>query len=305
MKKLLLTIAIIIFAGSTLQVFAEDFNGATLTPQDTSLENIETKHASLTKNDLKSQYDIAFDRFVQSNVKAAYDDYKILIETMTPSDYAYMNVAEKMASIGFFDLASVASSKISDKDYSYILVDDIQRFYYPTKQLKKDDELYLAEVFSNITYNDQSREATAELVKNTMLLANSDYANYIVALGYSKSGNPKSALEYINMAISMNPDSINYQKLKAEILAQSGKSKDAIKIVENIKKQPMNSKDFSKKINSLRTIYSYIKQLKKKTLKNYHLGYYYYYEGELSKSHKDSSNFHPLQRKKSTKTFTL
>ncbi len=60
---------------------------------------------------------------------------------------------------------------------------------FPAKKLKREDEIYLGEVYSNIVYNDQSREATAELVKNTALLEDYDYANYVAALGCLKSGN--------------------------------------------------------------------------------------------------------------------
>ena len=258
-------------------------------PQPTLNVNYETKtpqtpqKASLTKNNIRNQFVIAFDRFKQSNVKASYNDYKILIETMQPNDYAYMVITEKMAAIGFFDLADLSASKIKDKNYSTFLVDDIQKFYFPIKKLKKNDEIYLAEIFSNITYNDQSKEATAELVKNTDLLIKSDYANYIAALGYLKSNDIPLAVKYINQAISMNNDNLNYKKLKAEILVQSKNQKEALEIVNYLKKQNMYSMEFSRKINATEQYILY-KTAKKDADKNYHLGYYYYFEKEYAKS---------------------
>ncbi len=241
------------------------------------------KKATLTHNSIHNQYVIAFDRFMQSNVRSAYINFKILIETMSPNDYAYMQMAERMADIGFFNLSDLAASKIEDKNLSDFLVGDIKSYYYPSKKLKTDDEVYLGEVFSNIIYNDQSREATSELVKNTALLAESDYANYIVALGYLKSNNIINADLYIDNAIKMNPQNINYKKLKAEILSQGKKPQNAIKMVDYIKSQKFYTTNFIKKADSLEQYVLY-KSKKNYAEKMYHLGYYYYYEGELAKS---------------------
>ena len=176
---------------------------------------LPVKKATLTHNSIHNQYVIAFDRFMQSNVKSAYRNFRVLIETMEPNDYGYMQMAERMADIGFFNLSEMAASKIDDKTLSDFLTGDIKTYYYPSKKLKPDDEMYLGEVFSNIIYNDQSREATDELVKNTSLLSESDYANYIAALGYLKSNNIANAEIYIDQAINKNPQNINYKKLKA------------------------------------------------------------------------------------------
>ena len=104
-------------------------------------------------------------------------------------------------------------------------------------------------MFSNIVYNDQSREVTAELVKNTPLLEKYDYANYIAALGYFKSNNITEAEKYINSAIAKNSANLNYKKLKAEILAQSKNPKNALKVIQEIKSRPLLTFDFQRKIN--------------------------------------------------------
>ena len=235
---------------------------------------IPVKKATLTHNSLHNQYVIAFDRFMQSNVKSSYRDFKNLIETMDENDYAYMKMAENMADIGFFNLSDLAVSKIEDKALSDALIADIKLYYSPSKKLKPDDEIYLGEVFSNIVYNDQSREATYELVKDTALLGESDYANYLVALGYLKSNDFVEAGTYIDVAIKMNSQNLNYKKLKAEILSQGKKPQNALKIVDFIKSQNLYTADFSRKVNSLEQYVLY-KSNKNYSDKMYHLGYYY------------------------------
>ncbi|MFI3299922.1 MAG: tetratricopeptide repeat protein [Candidatus Gastranaerophilales bacterium] len=239
--------------------------------------------ATLTHNDISNQYLIAFDRFMQSNVKSSYDNFEFLIETMTPSDYGYLQIFIRLSDIGFFNLADRAATKINDKSISANIIEDAKIYYFPTQKLRREDELYLGEIYSNMIYNNQSVEATNELVKNIILLQNSDYANFIAALGYMKSNDLDNATKYIDNAIAINPQNLNYKKLQAEILAQNNQTKDALKIVEYIKNQPMYSKEFSDYGNSIEQLILY-KTEKNNSLKMYHLGYYYYYEKELNKS---------------------
>lgn len=288
MQKLLYTTAILAFTAAC--AYAQGAYDAIqpanpFAPQPLPVNTIALpiKKATLTHNSVHNQYVIAFDRFMQSNVKSAYTDFKILIETMDNNDYAYMQMAEKMADIGFFNLSDLAASKVSDKTISDFLTGDIKIYYFPSTKLKTDDEIYLGEVFSNIIYNDQSREATAELIKNTTLLSHSDYANYIAALGYLKSNDIINAGVYIDTAIAMNPQNLNYKKLKAEILSQGKKPKNSIKMVDYIKSQKLYSADFTRKVNSLEQYVLY-KSEKNYAEKMYHLGFYYYYENELAKS---------------------
>ncbi len=244
---------------------------------------LEPKKATLTKNDIYNQYAIGLNRFMQSNVKSAYADFTVLIESIQPNDYAYLQFATKMADIGFFNLADTALNKVKDKDISLLLNEEIKRFYFPSAKLSRNDEVYLGEVFSNIIYNDQSREATSELIKNTVLMSGSDYANYLAALGSLKSANQEAAIKYIDIALEKNPQNINYSKLKAEILSQGKNPKNAIKIVKVIKEQPLITEEYSNKINSLEQYILY-KTQKNDSQKKYHLGYYYYYENELNKA---------------------
>ncbi len=287
MRKLFCTFSILAFLSAPC--FAQGFesiapaNPLSPTPIPTNTVAIPIKKAVLTHNSLHNQYAIAFDRFMQSNVKSAYNDFKVLIETMDESDFGYIQLAEKMADIGFFNLSDMAVSKIDDKSLSDFIVEDMKLYYFPSKKLKRDDEIYLGEVFSNIMYNDQSREATSELVKNISLLENSDYANYIASLGYLKSNDLINAETYINKAIGMNGQNLNYKKLKAEILSQGKKPQNALKILDYIKAQKLYSTDFTRKVNSLEQFVLY-KSKKNYSEKMYHLGYYYYYENELAKS---------------------
>lgn len=289
MRKMLCTSAALILTSAS--VFASGFDDIKpANPLDTPIQKSEEivninypQKATLTKNDVHNHYAVALERFIQCNVRSSYADFKILIESIVPNDYAYMIIANKMADLGFFNLADLAGSKISDEDISYTMTEDMKKYYYPSYKLNPKDEVYLAEMLSNIIYNAQSLEATNELLKNTELLTKSDYANYIVALGSMKANNIANAKKYIDTAINKNPQNLNYKKLKAEIAIQDNKKNTAIKLVEEMKSSPILNEFYKNKIYSLEQYILY-KTANRDFEKKYHLAYYYYYENEPNKA---------------------
>ena len=241
------------------------------------------KRATLTQNAVKNQYAIAMDKFIKSNIRSSYSDFKVLIDSVTPNDYVYMRLSEEMASIGFFNLSELAMSKIEDGSLSSQIEDDIKAFYFPSGNLTKKDQLYLAELYSNMRYNDQSREATAELTKQTALLTDSDYANYVAAFGAMKSGDYKQADKYINQAIVKNPKNLNYKRLKAEIVAQSSNPKDAVNLIKDFEHYGLKTVIFDDEVDASKEYVLY-KSVKNDYLKKYHLAHYYYDNGEYNKA---------------------
>jgi len=241
------------------------------------------KRGSLTKNAVKNQYTIAMDKFMQSNIRTAYQDFKILIDNVVPNDYVYMRLTQEMASIGFFTLAELSMSKIHDNSISELIEEDVKNYYFPNYTLTYKDQIYLAEIYSNIMYNDQSRECTNELLKQTALLADSDYANYLVAVGSMKNGDIKQAGKSIDIAIEKNPVNLNYKRLKAEIYSQSNKPQDGAKYLNNLLSEDINTVVFDNEISSSKHYILY-KAAKNEYIKKYYLAYYYYDKGEYTKS---------------------
>ena len=290
MKRLLLISSVLLLSSPCLAFSLGGINP--VNPLDNNPETyqqevvipvFELKRATLTKNAIKNQYKIAMDKFMNSNIRSSYSDFKVLIDSITPNDYVYMRFTQEMASIGFFNLAELSMSKINDSELSSLLEKDVKDFYFPSSNLTPKDQFYLAEVYSNIMYNDQSREATSELIKHSTLLMESDYANYLVAFGSMKIGDIDQAKKYINTAISKNPKNLNYKRLKAEILAQSDNPKDAINVINDLDAREMSTVIFNKDLHSSRQYVLY-KTAKNEYWKKYHLAYYYYDKNELNKA---------------------
>lgn len=291
MKKYL--ILSLVLASVSTNCYATDFgkispinplDGNPSTYQESvNVPSFEMKKGSLTRNAIKNQYTIAMDKFMQANVRSSYQDFRLLIENIVPSDYIYMRLTQEMASIGFFSLSELAMSKIKDSEISSLLEEDVKNYYFPNCKLTHKDQMYLAEIYSSIMYNDQSKEATSELLKQSGLLNDSDYANYLVAFGSMKNGDIKQATKSIDIAIDKNPKNINYKRLKAEILAQSNKPQDGLKALSDLNSKEINTIVFDKELHSSQQYILY-KSAKNDYWKKYHLAYYYYDENQLNKS---------------------
>ena len=225
-------------------------------------------------NFVKAKYASAENRFAQNNVKASYDDFNDLIKRAAHDDYVFLVYSMKMAECGFFDLSDSLINKLDNNAFTSSYVQDIRNYYYPSGMLKQKDIVYLADAYSNIMYNNMAIETTSELL-NSVQAEESDYKNYLIALGFYKSNDLQQALKYINNAIVENDKNINYLSLKAKVLADLNKPKQALKVLDKIKKTNFATVDFQKKVRSVEEYVLY-KTAKAEPLKDYHLAYYYH-----------------------------
>ena len=225
-------------------------------------------------NFVKAKYASAENRFAQSNVKASYDDFNDLIQRASHDDYVFLVYGMKMAEYGFFDLSDALIAKLDDNGFTSSYVSDIKKYYYPSAMVNPKDVVYLADAYSNIMYNNMAIETTSELL-NSNQAEESDYKNYLIALGYYKSNNLPLALKYINNALVENDVNINYLALKAKILADSNKSAQALKVLAKIKKADFKTVDFQRKVKAIEEYVLY-RTAKAEALKDYHLAYYYH-----------------------------
>jgi len=236
--------------------------------------NVANMDMVIKDNFVKAKYASAENRFAQSNVKASYDDFNDLIQRASHDDYVFLVYAIKMAEYGFFDLSDDLIKKLDSNGFTASYIKDIKKYYYPSSMVSQRDLIYLADAYSNIVYNNMAIETTSELLNSTQA-SESDYKNYLIALGYYKSNNLAQALKYINNAIVENDTNVNYLSLKAKILADSNKPKQALKVLEKIKKTEFLTLDFQKKIRAVEEYILY-KTAKDEPLKDYHLAYYYH-----------------------------
>lgn len=291
-KKCLTTLVIMLMASSQI-CFAEeklstndDFDKMTINLLDPSMK---VSQLSINFDIVVSQIEAfnefiqATDKFKQSNVETAYDDYKFILDNVETNDFGYTLMASKLADYGLFYLSNYACKKMADAEITKNHVDNIQKFFYPKKRLPYNEEIYLAEAYANIMFNEQSKETMEELLKNSELLENFDYANYILALAGYKANKMSIAKQYIQVAVTQNPQNMNYKILEAKILANGMKPQEAMKVVNQLKKEDLTEAELQRRVNSIEQYVLY-KCAKKDWERNYYLGNYYYYEGNFGKS---------------------
>ena len=238
----------------------------------------------------------AFDKFKQSNVNSSFNDFKELIENSKNSSVELLVLYEKMYELGFFSLADRAKSHIADSNFEFY-EKCVKEFYSPSKMLTHDEEIFLAEIYSQITYNDRAVEAINELEQNKDLLKKSDYANYLMALGYYKSNNFKEAMKFINDAISKNSKCENYKFLKIKLLAETEQRNDALRLFNSYNNKKELPYNYRKKCELLKQFILY-KTEKNQWERNYALGRYYYTNGEYQKALKSLQNATLTKNKK-------
>ena len=110
-------------------------------------------------NFVKAKYASAENRFVQTNVKASYDDFNNLIQRASHDDYVFLMYGIKMAEYGFFDLSDDLIAKLDNNGFTKAYVEDMKRYYYPSAMVSQKDIVYLADAYSNIMYNNIKRGA--------------------------------------------------------------------------------------------------------------------------------------------------
>lgn len=261
----------LILAGGVLGVQAETTKKPIQLRAETNTVNMDMV---IKDNFIKAKFASAENRFMQGNVKAAHDDYADLILRAAHDDYVFLAYGIKIAENGLFNLTEDLFKRLDTNIYTENYVKDIKNYYYPSGMVNQKDLLYLADAYANIVYNNLAIETTSELL-NSPIAPESDYKNYLIALGYYKSNNLPQALKYINNAIFENDNNVNYKVLKAKILADYNKPKQAMKTLEQIKKTEFMTVDFQEKIKAIDEYVQY-KIAKEEVLKDYHLSYYYH-----------------------------
>ena len=223
-------------------------------------------------------------KFVNLNIQASYNDLSRAIFDNEGSDYYIMTLADKSISLGFFDLADLAFSKVSDFEISNLDSENSHNLFFPKYDMTTKDIIFLAEAYSNIQYNDRSDEAVKAINSNLSNLDKNDYANYLLALGYLKLNDITSAKLYIDKALSLNSNNLNYKILHSQIVANTKKNKKALKLVkETINDKKIGYYPIKKQIYANEQFVKY-KTEKQSWLKDYYLGYYYYLNEDNNKA---------------------
>lgn len=262
----------------------------------------ETKHAS-TSIDASKKYDDAKEKFAQGNITTAYRDFKDVVQQSKHNDFVNIGLAYKFANLGFFSLSQEAILNIDDQELYKNQIDLIKTRLFPKIALSYDEEIYLAQNFTEIYFNNLAFEIVREMSKKTDLVKKSDYANYILAQGYTNLKEYGKAQNAINKAISMNPDNANYQKLKAQIFCENNKYSDAIKVSTLLLSKNIDIMNYKKDALALK-YFTLAKAAKDRSETKYYLANYFLNIGDTQRAIKELTQ-NVSQNKKDYASYAL
>lgn len=242
--------------------------------------------ASAEKVDYQKKYNDANEKFTQGNITAAYKDYKAIVIANPTDDFVNLGLAYKFANMGLFSLAQEAVNNIQDRELFNNQIQLIKSKLFPQVVLSYDDEIQLAQSYTEIYYNNLAFEVARDLGKLPEKYKRSDYAHYILSQAYYNIKEYNKAISEINKALSINPENTNYLKYKAQIFCETNRLSDAIKILDNLLAQNTNMLDYRNELEGLR-FYTLAKAEKDRTKSKYYLANYFLKTGDTQRAIKE------------------
>ena len=255
------------------------------------------------KVDYAKMYEDANEKFTQGNITAAYKSYKEVITTTASEDFVSLGLAYKFANIGLFTLAQEAINNIQDRELYNYQIQLIKSRFFPQVVLSYDDEIYLAQNYTEIYYNNLAFEVARDMSKMPEQLKRADYAHYILSQAYYNTKEYNKAISEINKALSINPDNANYLKYKAQIFCETNRLSESVKLLDNLLSTDINMLDYKNDIEGLK-YYTLTKSTKDRVKSTYYLAHYFIKTGDDKRAIKEL-NQNISTDKKDYKSLTL
>ena len=245
-----------------------------------------TVGTTVEKTDYQKKYNEANEKFTQGNITAAYRDYKSILVANPTDDFVNLGLAYKFANMGLFSLAQEAINNIQDRELYNNQIQLIKSNLFPQVVLSYDDEIQLAQSYTEIYYNNLAFEVARDMGKLPDKFKRSDYAHFILSQAYYNIKEYNKAINEINRALAINPENTNYLKYKAQIFCETNKLSEAIKILDSLLAQNTNMLDYRNDLEGLR-FYTLAKAEKDRSKSKYYLANYFLKTGDTQRAIKE------------------
>lgn len=266
-------------------------------------DDVQLSKKDVAMLDFEVVYKNANEKFAQGNITSAYKDYKEVIAQWATDDFVNLGLAYKFANIGLFSLAQEAINNIQDRELYNNQIQLIKSKLFPQVVLTYDDEIKLAQNYTEIYYHNLAFEVAREMNRSSDKYKRSDYAQYVLAQAYYNTKEYNKAVNSINKALAINPDNLNYLRYKAQILCETNKYSEADKILEMMLNENISILDYQKDLESLR-FYNLAKSEKDRLKSRFYLANYFYQIGDVQRAVKEL-NQNISANKKDYKSMTM
>ncbi len=250
--------------------------------------NQNGESSKFSGNDYSKLYAAANEKYSQGNITSAYKDYKTVLSAASTDDFVNLGFAYRFANLGFFSLSQEAVNNIQDRELYGNQIELMKKVFFPKMTLSYDEEIYLAQCYTEIYFNNLAFEVVRELSKNSELLKKSDYANYILARAYLNLKEYGRAMSSVNKALTISDNNANYLKLKAQIYCENNKFSDSIKTIDGILAQNVQVMNYNKDIEAMR-YFVLAKANKDRNKSRFYLANYFYKSNDSRRAIKELS----------------
>ncbi len=182
--------------------------------------------------------DVLIDNFQQvvyktkkGNPLAAREDLK-KISLALKNDYQRLNFAKFLYANGYFVLAQDVLAEITKHEHFKNQIIAIKEAYGVSYTLSEEQENILHKSLSLIYQENMPQEASFDLNKQSDLIKNSDYANYVMSCAFYELGQFDKSLQYIERAMKINDTNLLYKLYQAKILSARDEHKKTLQLVK-------------------------------------------------------------------------
>lgn len=240
----------------------EDYNDRALA----KLKNIEAK----------KYFKEATTYYVSGEIDRAIINFERVFE-LTPVNDDYLNVdyANRMASLGLFNLAKHRLANISEHKIWSNKIEALYKMYMPKIMPEYIDEKALAKTLSRIEFAPDSIDLDDKVATlSSKKYKKSDYAHYLLSKLYFVKGDNKKAYSHIKKALRINPLNFIYHTHKLNILSSSNKNRLALKEINWLLRQSEITSENTYGLE-LHKQYLLAKKQRNFSKRNYHMAKFY------------------------------
>jgi len=175
--------------------------------------------------------------FIKGDIQKALNDFNLLYSSIDQNDdYSYINLGTKLTEFGFFNLAEKCFDSVKNKDIWNYQIQNTKNIYFPAKKYTPTDELVIATALSKIEYRNLPQEGVDLINKyKNKFKKNDDFGHYLLSKAYLSMNNSGYAIDELNAALKINPNSPIYRMELAKIYIQKNSSKSAERELDLLK----------------------------------------------------------------------
>lgn len=177
-----------------------------------STEKCQLKQINLQKNNTDNVAEKAFSEASKGNYENAlslFEKAARLIEFN--DDFSNLNLAKKMAISGFFSLSEKQLKNINEHEIWKNQIFNLKSLYFPVSI--NDENKYKPYVLATVKYNTLTDNADdlIQYINTQKNVESDDYFNYLLGKAYSLKKDYKTANNYFNKAVKLNPINMRYR----------------------------------------------------------------------------------------------